>query len=131
MGGAHGESILARWDTQISWPPKPPWRSELKYRLSPSFVTAGPRSMLGELTTAPRFTGSDHDEYFGAAKARRAIRTTAIRTFRIEAIVVPFWARCAPFNAGRVLQAGVFIRPPQGQTRRHNPPGVCETKFFG
>jgi len=54
--------------------------------------------MLGELTTAPRFTGSDQGEYFGVAGARRAIRTTAIKTFRIEAIVVPFWGALRPLQ---------------------------------
>src|SRR5262245_50579391 len=109
MGDPQGASGLARWDTQISRSPNPPVRPDVKYRLSPSFDMAGPRSP-GELTTAPRFTGSDHDEYFGAAKARRAIRTTAIRTCRTRAIGSSFLGGWRPFNARRVLHVGVIVR---------------------
>src|SRR5947207_5502116 len=53
-GGPHGSCTLLRWETQMSSPPAPPGRFEVKYELRPSFEMAGCRSLPGELITAPR-----------------------------------------------------------------------------
>jgi hypothetical protein len=42
--------------------PNPPGRVETKYRLSPSGENVAAESKELELTTGPRFTGSDHAE---------------------------------------------------------------------
>src|SRR5216683_6035726 len=41
IGGPHWASRFARWETQMSLLPKLPGRSELMYRLRPSFEIAG------------------------------------------------------------------------------------------
>src|SRR5438045_2555991 len=66
-GAPHGSSALARCETQMSTPPRPPGRSELMYRLRPSLEIAGWLSLYGELTTGPRFTGTLHGPYAGAS----------------------------------------------------------------
>ena len=66
-GRPHGSSSLARCETKMSVEPRPPGRSEWKYRLNPSLEIAGPASAKVELTGAPRLTGAVHAEYLGAA----------------------------------------------------------------
>src|SRR3989442_15254188 len=58
-GGPQGSSTLARCETQMSSPPKPPGRPEGMYRLSPSLEIAGRLSPNGELTTEPGAVGVD------------------------------------------------------------------------
>src|SRR6185437_12778882 len=64
-GGPQGSSTLARCDTQMSSPPKPPGRSEVMYRLRPSLEIAGRLSSNGELTTGPRLIGVDQGPHSG------------------------------------------------------------------
>src|SRR5438045_969117 len=61
-GGSHGLSSEARRVTQMSSPPSPPGRSEVKYIASSSFDSCAFCSLDAELTTGPRFTGADHSE---------------------------------------------------------------------
>src|SRR5213596_3460426 len=67
-GSPQASSRLARCETQMSFRPKPPGRSELKYRLRPSLESAGPASMNPVLMVGPRLTGADHSENVDAAK---------------------------------------------------------------
>jgi hypothetical protein len=60
-GGPHGPSALARCDTQMSHPPYPPGRGDVKYRLKSSLEIAAKKSPLVELTVA-MFTGADQSE---------------------------------------------------------------------
>src|SRR6185503_15460107 len=62
----------------MSLGPKPPGRSELKYRLSPFLEMAGAKSLNGELTMGPRLTGAAQSENFEAA----ALYPTRPRTSR-------------------------------------------------
>src|SRR2546423_14728951 len=82
-GAPHGSSMLARCETQMSMPPRPPGRSELMYRLSPSLEIAGCWSLYGELTTGPRFTGGPHGPYAGASSdvtsAVRAVTASVLQ----------------------------------------------------
>src|SRR6266550_1424611 len=55
-------SVQARCDTQMSSGPDPPGRFEEKQRLRPSRASVAFCSLEDELTTGPRFTGSDHSE---------------------------------------------------------------------
>src|SRR6266576_1279485 len=57
-GACQSHSLHARWDTQMSLPPTPPGRSDVKKRLSSSFDRSGCASVLVALTAA-RFTGAD------------------------------------------------------------------------
>src|SRR5712664_2507031 len=80
-GSPQGASRLARCETQMSGPPRPPGRApggegrseELMYRLRPSLEIAGLLSLYGELTTGPRLTGADQSDQtwtsFGSASA--------------------------------------------------------------
>src|SRR5213593_2681547 len=67
--GPHASSTLARWVTQMSFPPRPPGRLETKYRLNPSFEIDGCCSLDAELTTGPRFAGAPHGPYRGCSSA--------------------------------------------------------------
>ena len=78
--------MLARWETQMSAPPRPPGRTpggggageEVMYRLRPSFEIAGLLSLYGELTTGPRFIGAPHGPYIGwSASDASAVRRFA------------------------------------------------------
>src|SRR5439155_9972473 len=55
--GPQGSSTVARCETQMSSPPKPPRRPDVMYRLRPSLEIAGRLSSNGELTSGPRLTG--------------------------------------------------------------------------
>src|SRR5216684_2447016 len=76
-GGPQGASMLARCETQMSAPPRPPGREpggrgrgeEVMYRLRPSLEIAGLLSLYGELTTGPRLTGVPHGPYAGWSSA--------------------------------------------------------------
>src|SRR6267143_5720762 len=57
---AHGTHW--RWDIQMSLLPRPPGRFETKYSVCPSGDRPAFASRALELTTGPRFTGSDHSE---------------------------------------------------------------------
>src|SRR5215211_290370 len=62
-GSPQASSRLARCETQMSAPPNPPGRLELKYRLRQSLESAGPAVLNpGVLTGGPRLTGGDHSE---------------------------------------------------------------------
>src|SRR5216684_572391 len=84
-GGPQGASMLARCETQMSAPPRPPGRApggvgrgeELMYRLRPSLEIVGWLSLYGELTTGPRLTGGDHGPYAGWSSAA----ASAVRSF--------------------------------------------------
>src|SRR6266511_4023254 len=67
-GSPQASSRLARRETQMSFPPKPPGRFELKYRLRLSLESAGPASMNPVLTVGPILTEGDHSENPCAAK---------------------------------------------------------------
>src|SRR6266853_1865581 len=79
-GGPQGASVLARCETQMSAPPRPPGRTpggggegeEVMYRLRPSLEIAGLLSLYGELTTGPRFIGAPHGPYCGCSPAASA-----------------------------------------------------------
>src|SRR5438067_748864 len=60
-GGDQGLSTDARRETQMSRPPRPPGRSELKYSVSSSFDKNAFCSLKVELTS-PRFVAPDHSE---------------------------------------------------------------------
>src|SRR5712664_471546 len=76
-GSPQGASRLARCETQMSGPPRPPGRApggagvseELMYKLRPSWEIAGLLSLYGELTTGPRLTGVPHGPYAGWSSA--------------------------------------------------------------
>src|SRR5947208_8736398 len=65
-------SMQARCETQMSTPPNPPNRSELRYRLSPSLEIAGCCSFAAVLITGPRLTGADHGPYCGSSPVASA-----------------------------------------------------------
>src|SRR5687768_15421308 len=65
-GGPQGSVSPERCETQMSNPPAPPGRVELKYKLSSFFESVGAISGEGELIVAPRLTGADHFEKSGA-----------------------------------------------------------------
>src|SRR5437868_2591128 len=76
-GGPHGQSSQSRCDTQMSFAPRPPGRSEVKYRLRPSGESAAFTSFAELLIVGPRLTGGDHselsnDERCGTAPGRRS-----------------------------------------------------------
>src|SRR2546425_2003817 len=79
-GSPQGASMLARCETQMSAPPRPPGREpggegraeEVMYRLRPSLEIAGLLSLYGELTTGPRFTGADQGPYRGGSSPSSA-----------------------------------------------------------
>src|SRR5437016_14683235 len=52
----------SRRDIQMSLPPSPPGRFEMKYSVCSSGERPAFASRALELTTGPRFTGSDHSE---------------------------------------------------------------------
>src|SRR3989449_8633035 len=64
-GGPQGSWRLARLETQMSSPPKPPGRPEVMYRLRPSLEIAGRLSSADELTTGPRLIGVDQGPHSG------------------------------------------------------------------
>src|SRR2546428_11266252 len=64
-GGPQGSSRLARLETQMSSPPKPPGRPEVMYRLRPSLEIAGRLSSADGLTTGPRLIGVDQGPHSG------------------------------------------------------------------
>src|SRR5260370_4566413 len=76
-GGPQGASMLARCETQMSAPPRPPGPApgavgrgeELMYRLRPSLEIVGWLSLYGELTTGPMLTGGPPGPYPGEASA--------------------------------------------------------------
>src|SRR6266705_4752691 len=80
-GSPQGASMLARCETQMSGPPRPPGRGvgseELMYRLRPSLEIVGLLSLYGELTTGPRLTGVPHGPYTGWSSAT----ASAVRGF--------------------------------------------------
>src|SRR2546428_11235147 len=76
-GSPQGASRLARCETQMSGPPRPPGRApggaggreELMYRLRPALEIAGLVSLYGELTSGPRVTVVPHGPYTGWSSA--------------------------------------------------------------
>ena len=98
-GTPHGLSTVARSDTQMSFPPKPPMRSDVKYRLRPSYEIAGPWSLNREFTTDPRLTGLLHSEKCGAAAGRCAATPKIIRRIAVM-------EKCTPFS--RSLMSSPF-----------------------
>src|SRR2546422_6675501 len=61
-GVSQGHCMHWRRDIQMSLPPSPPGRFEMKYRVCSSEERPAFASTALELTTGPRFTGSDHAE---------------------------------------------------------------------
>src|SRR5688572_14167932 len=59
-GAPQGQSWHARRATQMSVPPNPPARVDVKYRLSSSGENAAFISPAEVLMAGPRFTGADH-----------------------------------------------------------------------
>src|SRR5439155_160938 len=109
-GGPHASSTLARWVTQMSFPPKPPGRLETKYRLNPSFEIDGCWSLDAELTTGPRFAGAPHGPYAG----RSACDTSAARRF------------AAPVPTGLLSELHAYARA----TSAHNK-AILSSGFTG
>src|SRR3989441_12642508 len=66
-GGPQGSSTVARCETQMSSPPKPPGRPEAMYRLRPSLEIAGRLSSADELTTGPRVIGGEQGPHAGCS----------------------------------------------------------------
>src|SRR5439155_3277390 len=54
IGGFQGLSTVSRFDSQMSAPPNPPGRSEVKYKVRSSLEIAGPDSVKAEFTRGPR-----------------------------------------------------------------------------
>src|SRR2546426_267539 len=75
-GGPQGSSTVARCETQMSSPPKPPRRPDVMYRLSPSLEIAGRLSSNGELTTEPRSIGVDQGPHSACSSATASAPTT-------------------------------------------------------
>src|SRR5216117_2628229 len=73
-GGPQGSSRLARCETQMSSPPKPPRRPDVMYRLRPSLEIAGRLSSSGELTSGPRLIGVDQGPHWGPSAMTSAAR---------------------------------------------------------
>jgi hypothetical protein len=71
----------------MSLGPKPPGRSELKYRLRPFLEMAGAKSLNGELMMGPRLTGADQSENFNAAAVVYTARLRTSRTVRATLIL--------------------------------------------
>src|SRR2546422_8180773 len=61
-GVSQGHSTQARCATQMSAPPKPPARFDVKKRLRSSGDNAQLFSVAAVLIDAPTFTGGDHSE---------------------------------------------------------------------
>src|ERR687892_790761 len=61
-GACQAQPAHARWDTQRSFPPAPPGRFDVKYRLSSSGDRVGCDSSAPVLIGSPTFTGLDHPD---------------------------------------------------------------------
>src|SRR5919106_2903281 len=61
-GVCQAQPAHARWDTQRSFPPAPPGRFDVKYRLSSAGDRVGCDSSAPVLIGSPTFTGLDHPD---------------------------------------------------------------------
>src|SRR2546427_10950992 len=116
----------------MSRSPKPPGRSVLMYKLSPSFEMAGSASMKEVLITGPRLTGSDHGPYAawpsatsravtlaagptgllsGLHATARAASTASRAILPLVAIIVPLLLviNCHAFVAGLRFDCGASL----------------------
>ena len=75
-GAPQRSSTVARCETQMSSPPKPPKRPDVMYRLRPSLEIAGRLSSSGELTRDPRLIGVDQGPHVGCSSPTTSAATT-------------------------------------------------------
>src|SRR6266566_2399343 len=108
-GGPQGSSTLARCETQMSSPPKPPRRPDVMYRLRPSLEIAGRLSSSGELTSGPRLIGIDQGPHSGpsamtsATTLREALGPTGSISTRHP------WKTVPKNNKAKNLVRGVIV----------------------